>query len=120
MVVRVVAIIHPKDGKLDEVAKNYLDVMPLIWAEKGVSLVVLARNVLTLIANCIEYHLNKTADGSLVMIETWASMEDLRTHGSGEPVAQARAKNKDLLGKPAEILILSPADPDGPTGPKAN
>lgn len=84
--------------------------------------------------------MNKTAD-SLVMIETWASMEDLKSHGAGPAVTSgkvdgigtllivsfthcdiglvpAREKNKDLIAKPAEILICSPADPSGPTGPK--
>jgi quinol monooxygenase YgiN len=88
--IHVVAIITAKPGKRDEVLRNFKANAPTVHAEKG----------------CIEYGATVDIDGgafakfgpdTLVIIEKWESMEDLKAHGSAEHMKVYAAKNKDLL-----------------------
>jgi quinol monooxygenase YgiN len=88
--IHVVAIITAKPGKRDEVLKNFRANAPTVHAEKG----------------CIEYGATVDTDGgpfakfgpdTYVVIEKWATMDDLRAHAGSEHMKAYAAKNKDLL-----------------------
>src|SRR5436309_1352870 len=88
--IHVVAIITAKPGQRDEVLKNFKANVPAVHAEKG----------------CIEYGATIDNDGgpfakfgpdTFVVIEKWASMDDLKAHGASPHMKAYGEKNKDLL-----------------------
>jgi quinol monooxygenase YgiN len=100
--IHVIAILIAKPGQrqaiLDAVAAN----LPAVHAEKG----------------CIEYGAAIDAEGigsfqtpfgpdTLVVVEKWASAEDLKTHARTPHMAAYAAKVKDLISSRA-IHVLSP------------
>ena len=81
--IHVVAIITAKPGKRDEILKNFKANVPAVHAEKG----------------CIEYGATVDTDGgpfakfgadTFVVIEKWASMDDLRAHGASAHMKAVR------------------------------
>jgi quinol monooxygenase YgiN len=90
--IHVLAIITTKPGKRDEVLAAFRANMPAVHAEKG----------------CIEYGPVVDAEGfgkfstafgpdTFVVIEKWASAEDLKAHAAAPHMAAYAAKVKDLL-----------------------
>src|ERR1700759_1239613 len=77
IMIHLVAIITAKPGKRDEVLANFKGNVPAVHAEKG----------------CIEYGATVDADGgpfakygadTFVVIEKWATLDDLKAHGASE------------------------------------
>jgi quinol monooxygenase YgiN len=101
--IHVLAIITAKPGKRDEVLGHFRANMPAVHAEKG----------------CIEYGPAVDAEGvgafqaklgpdAFVVIEKWASLEDLKAHAAAPHMAAYAAKTKELLASRV-IHVLSPA-----------
>jgi quinol monooxygenase YgiN len=101
--IHVLAIITAKPGKRDEVLGHFRANMPAVHAEKG----------------CIEYGPAIDAEGvggfqaklgpdTFVVIEKWASLEDLKAHAAAPHMAAYAAKTKELLASRV-IHVLSPA-----------
>ena len=96
--IHVVAIITAKPGKRAEVLANFKANVPAVHAEKG----------------CIEYGATVDTDGgpfakfgadTFVVIEKWATMDDLKAHGASEHMKAYAAKNKDLLANSAVHVL---------------
>ena len=92
--IHVVAIITAKAGKRDEVLANFKGNVPAVHAEKG----------------CIEYGATvDTAGGpyakfgpdTLVIIEKWESIDDLKAHAASAHMKAYSEKNKDLVANRA-------------------
>ena len=95
MSVVVVATITPQSEHADAVREAVLAAVPQVHAEEG----------------CERYALHEARDGSLVMIEQWASPEALAAHGKGEPLsALSRRLEGKLAGAPQlQVLTAIPA-----------
>lgn len=57
---------------------------------------------------CLLYAIHDAPDGSIVMIEKWASAADLDEHGSGEAVRSLNAVLPSLLAEPVQVTRLTP------------
>jgi quinol monooxygenase YgiN len=89
--IHVLAIITAKPGKRDAILEAFRANMPAVHAEKG----------------CIEYGpavdaeagaiQTKLGPDTFVVIEKWATMEDLKAHAAAPHMAAYAAKVKDLL-----------------------
>lgn len=101
--IHVIAIITAKPGKRDEVLGHFRANMPAVHAEKG----------------CIEYGPAIDAEGfgkiatafgpdTFVVVEKWATADDLKAHAAAPHMASYAAKVKDLLAGRV-IHVLSPA-----------
>ncbi|MCX7384935.1 MAG: putative quinol monooxygenase [Alphaproteobacteria bacterium] len=91
--IHVLAIITTKPGMRDTVLASFHANMPAVHAEKG----------------CIEYQPVIDAAGSpatfgpdsFVVVEKWASMEDLKAHGAAPHMAAYGAKVRDMVASRA-------------------
>jgi quinol monooxygenase YgiN len=101
--IHVVAIITAKPGMREAVLKEFRANMPAVHAEKG----------------CIEYGPTIDAEGmgavqtafgadTFVVIEKWATMDDLKAHGGSAHMKAYAAKVKDMLANRV-IHVLTPA-----------
>lgn len=101
--IHVVAIITAKPGMRDAVLKEFRANMPAVHAEKG----------------CIEYGPTIDAEGmgpvqtafgadTFVVIEKWATMDDLKAHGAAPHMKEYAGKVKDMLANRV-IHVLTPA-----------
>ncbi len=101
--IHVVAIITAKPGMRDAVLKEFRANMPAVHAEKG----------------CIEYGPAIDAEGmgpiqtafgadTFVVIEKWATMDDLKAHGAAPHMKAYAGKVKDMLAGRV-IHVLKPA-----------
>ena len=101
--IHVLAIITTKPGQRDTVLKAFQANMPAVHAEKG----------------CIEYGPATDADGfgsfqtkfgadTFVVIEKWATADDLKAHSTAPHMAAYAAKTKEMIAS-RTIHILSPA-----------
>ena len=100
--IHVLATITAKPGKRSEILEAFHANIPAVLAEKG----------------CIEYQPVIDADNAgdaqtalgadtFVVIEKWATMEDLGAHGKSAHMAAYAAKVKDLISD-RKIGILAP------------
>jgi quinol monooxygenase YgiN len=99
--IHVVAIITTKPGMRDKVLEAFRANMPAVHAEKG----------------CIEYGPTVDADAkfgtkfgadTFVVLEKWASLEDLGAHARAPHMAAYAAKTKEMIADRV-IHVLSPA-----------
>lgn len=98
--IHVIAIITAKPGMREAVLKEFKANMPAVHAEKG----------------CIEYGPAIDADGAgpiqtafgpdtFVVIEKWATMDDLKAHGAAPHMKAYAGKVKDMLaGRVIHVL----------------
>ena len=101
--IHVLAIITAKPGMRDAILKEFKANMPAVHAEKG----------------CIEYGPAIDAEGmgaiqtacgadTFVVIEKWATMDDLKAHGAAPHMKTYAGKVKDMLASRV-IHVLKPA-----------
>ncbi len=90
MSVVVIASITPQPDQAQTVREAVLAAIPQVHAEEG----------------CERYALYEARDGSLVMIEQWASPESLAAHGRGEPFSEL---SRQLEGGLAAGPLQGPA-----------
>jgi quinol monooxygenase YgiN len=101
--INVIAVITAKPGKREEVLAAFKANVPAVRAEKG----------------CIEYAAATDSQGmgkfqtpigadTFMVIEKWASKEDLMAHAAAPHMAAYGAKVKDLLASRV-IHVLDPA-----------
>lgn len=99
--IHVIAIITAKQGKRLELLKAFSEIVPLVHAEKG----------------CIEYQpvidsddggemQTKLGPDSFVVVEKWASMDDLKAHAASSHMV-AYGKSAGHLVDDRSIHILS-------------
>ena len=100
--IHVIAIITAKPGMRDKVLEAFRANMPAVHAEKG----------------CIEYgpavdanmgsFQTKFGDDTFVVLEKWASIEDLGAHAKAPHMAAYAAKTKEMIASRV-IHVLNPA-----------
>jgi quinol monooxygenase YgiN len=101
--IHVIAIITAKPGKRDDILAAFRANMPAVHAEKG----------------CIEYGPAVDADGmgsfqtkfgadTFVVVEKWASTDDLKAHAAAPHMKAYAEKTKDMIASRV-IHVLSPA-----------
>lgn len=92
MSVVVVATAVPNEGSRDAVIAALTKAIARVHAED---------------AGCERYALH-TGPDRLVMIEKWATEEDLRTHGAGGGLTELRTDLEGLLSGPLDVQVLTP------------
>jgi quinol monooxygenase YgiN len=101
--IHVIAVITAKPGKRDEILKHFKANMPAVHAEKG----------------CIEYQpvvdaagmgsfQTKYGDDTFVVIEKWATADDLNAHARAPHMAAYAAKTKEMIANRV-IHVMSSA-----------
>ncbi len=90
MSILVVATISPKPGRADAVREAFTAAIPQVHEEPG----------------CELYALHEDGYG-FVMIERWATQEDLKAHGAGETFNQLTEGVKEDLTEPLGVRLLS-------------
>ncbi|HOB03759.1 MAG TPA: putative quinol monooxygenase [Propionibacteriaceae bacterium] len=98
MSVVVTAVFHPAEGKRNELIAAFEATIPGVHTEQG----------------CLLYAIHDAADGTITMIEKWASVEDLDAHGSSPQVEALRAAVSPLVGAPTVVTRMTAL----PTGTK--
>jgi quinol monooxygenase YgiN len=86
----IVATISPKPDRADAVREAFTAAIPKVHEEPG----------------CELYALHEDGYG-FVMIERWATQEDLKAHGAGETFNQLSEAVKDDLTEPLGIRLLT-------------
>lgn len=92
----VTAYFQPLPGKHDEVVAALQPAIAAVHAESG----------------CLLYAIHAAPDQTVVMIEKWASVEDLDVHGTSPAVQAIGPSLQGLLAQPAVVTRLVPI----PTG----
>jgi quinol monooxygenase YgiN len=87
----IVATISPKPDRADAVREAFTAAIPKVHEEPG----------------CELYALHEDGYG-FVMIERWATQEDLKAHGAGETFNQLSEAVKDDLTEPLGVRLLTP------------
>jgi quinol monooxygenase YgiN len=93
----VTAVFAPQRGRREEARSAILGALADVHAEAG----------------CELYALHDAADGTLVLIEKWASADLLDAHGRGEPVARLGRAVSGLLEKPPVVGVRVPVSSCG-------
>ncbi|OJX63197.1 MAG: hypothetical protein BGO95_09290 [Micrococcales bacterium 73-13] len=92
MSIVVVARLFPKPGRKADFLAALEAASPAIHAERG----------------CELYAGHEAPDGSLVLIEKWATQADLDAHAVGEPVLAYRAAKAEFEERPPVVEALVP------------
>jgi quinol monooxygenase YgiN len=88
----VTAVFVPAPGKRDELVRRLEPAIAEVHEEEG----------------CLLYAIHDAPDGSIVMIEKWASDELLDAHSIGEPVQRLRVAIADVIAAPVQVTKLRP------------
>jgi quinol monooxygenase YgiN len=88
----VLAYFRPAPGQRDQVVQALQPAISAVHQEPG----------------CELYAIHDAPDGTIVMIEKWASVGELDEHGSAEAVRTLNANLDGLLASPVEVVRLSP------------
>ena len=90
MSILIVATISPKPGRADAVREALTAAIPTVHEEPG----------------CELYALHEDGYG-FVMIERWATQDDVKAHGAGETFNQLSEGIKDDLTEPIGVRLLT-------------
>jgi len=85
----VVVTFRPKEGRLDELVDLYRAAIPDIHDEPGCELFALHRS-----------------KRSVVIIERWATGDDLATHASSEAYKRTSGEVNELLEEPPSVQVI--------------
>jgi quinol monooxygenase YgiN len=88
----VTAVFVPAPGQRDELVRRLEPAIQEVHEEEG----------------CLLYAIHDAPDGSVVMIEKWASGELLDAHSVGEPVQRLRLAIADVIAAPVQVTKLEP------------
>lgn len=91
MSVVVTAVFHAKPGARADLIDALRTSIPDVHAERG----------------CELFALHDADDGTVVLVEKWASIEDLGAHDEGEPVDRLRANIAPFIAAPAKVVRMS-------------
>ncbi len=90
MSITIVATISPKPGRTDAVREAFTAAIPQVHEEPG----------------CELYALHEDGYG-LVLIERWATQDDVKAHGAGPTFNQLSESVKADLTEPIGVRLLS-------------
>ncbi|WP_328584392.1 putative quinol monooxygenase [Streptomyces sp. NBC_00370] len=88
----VVATITPAEGREADVEQALREAIPAVHAEPG----------------CLLYALHRGTSGAFVMVEHWASAEDLEVHSGAPALVALGAKLKGATAGPVDVQALEP------------
>jgi len=94
MTLTVIATLHPRDGLRDEVLAAALTAVPQVLAENG----------------CLSYEPHTVGRDGLIIVESWASSDALKAHGSGPVLANFQTSVEGLVTAPSDVLVARPAE----------
>jgi quinol monooxygenase YgiN len=86
----IVATISPKPGRIDAVREAFTAAIPKMHEEPG----------------CELYALHEDGYG-LVLVERWATQDDVKAHGAGETFNQLSESVKEDLTEPIGVRMLT-------------
>ncbi|KLU10535.1 putative quinol monooxygenase [Kocuria sp. SM24M-10] len=92
MTVVVTAVFTPAPGSRDRLVEALRTAVPAVHDEPG----------------CLLYALHDAADGSIVMLEKWASERDLAAHAAGPAVARLNTLIEGLTAQPVVVTTMAP------------
>jgi quinol monooxygenase YgiN len=93
MSVTVVATFTPKPGAGPRIVDAFRKISPEVHQEQG----------------CEIYACNVESPGErVVMVESWASYDDLEAHANGEPLQKLRRLTDPHVQFPYDVIILDP------------
>ena len=92
MPVVVTAVFRPASGRRDDLVAALRSTMPGVHAEPG----------------CLLYAIHDAEDGTITMIEKWATVADLDTHGSSPATKALQAAVDGLVTEPAHVVRMTP------------
>ncbi len=85
----VVAVIHPHPDRIDKAKAAVSAVLDDVRAEDG----------------CVQYDPHLADDGTIIMIERWASRAALAAHSTGAAVAPLREGLEGIVTAPTVVTI---------------
>ena len=88
----VLAYFRPAPGQRDQVVEALRPAISAVHQETG----------------CELYAIHDAPDGTIVMIEKWASVGELDEHGKAAAVRALNVALDGLLASPVEVIRLSP------------
>lgn len=91
MSVIVIAVFQPTDGRKDQLIDALRASIPAVHQERG----------------CQLYAIHDAADGTVTMIEKWASQDDLTAHAAGSAVKALQAAVNDFIARPAVVTTMT-------------
>jgi quinol monooxygenase YgiN len=86
----VTAVFTPIDGQRDRLIAALREAIPAVHAEPG----------------CLLYAIHDAADGTITMLEKWASVEDLDAHAVGEPITRLNRLIDGLIDGPVVVTRM--------------
>ena len=94
--ISLVILIETKPGRAHEQIQAFKQLQPLVLAEKG----------------CLQYELNRVTgeENKFLLIEKWASQEDLTAHDQTAHMVAADAHSPSFRVKPAVVFGLETID----------
>jgi quinol monooxygenase YgiN len=94
--ISLVILIETKLGCADEQIQAFKKLQPLVLAEKG----------------CLQYELHRVTgeENKFLLVEKWASQEDLAAHDQTEHMVAADAHSPSFRAKPAVVFGLERID----------
>lgn len=91
MTVVVTAVFTPAAGSRDRLIEALQEAIPAVHDEPG----------------CLLYAIHGAEDGSIVMIEKWASDGDLAAHAEGPAVAHLHTLIDGLIAEPVVVTTMT-------------
>jgi quinol monooxygenase YgiN len=87
----VTATLHPAPGRTDEVLAGIAEAIDGIHAETG----------------CLLYATHRADDGTVVLLEKWATEHDFAAHSTGAARDALRARLDGLMAAPTEVSVIT-------------
>lgn len=96
MTVTVIATLHVNTGQRDALLAELIGIVPDVLAEPG----------------CLGYAPHTAGRDTVVIVESWESMDALGAHAVAEPLSTFNGAVADLLAAPMDIVVARPVDVD--------
>jgi quinol monooxygenase YgiN len=87
----VTAVFHPIEGGREDLISSLARSLAAVHAEDG----------------CELYALHDADDGTLVLLEKWASRDALAAHAAGDAVVQLNASVSAFLARPTTVTAMT-------------
>lgn len=91
MSVVVTAVMHPAPGRVDDVVAGIAKVIGEVHAEQG----------------CLLYAPHRADDGTILILEKWATEADFAAHSTGAARDVLRAALEGLMAAPTEVAVIT-------------
>jgi quinol monooxygenase YgiN len=89
MSVVVVAVIHPQEGRTQDVLDAFSRISPEVHTEAG-----------------CELYAAHTDGTRVVMVERWSSLENLQAHSGGAALSKLNGIVEPIVSRPNDVYVL--------------